>query len=73
MNTQSSETKMHESLCIALILALMGGFLDAYTYILKNGKGRRGAQIPFADCLFFARHSAFGMHKIDRVYKIRIE
>ncbi len=37
MNTQSSETKMHESLCIALILALMGGFLDAYTYILKNG------------------------------------
>ena len=37
MNTQTSEHKIHESLCIALILALLGGFLDAYTFILKNG------------------------------------
>ena len=28
---------VHESLCVTLILALLGGFLDAYTFILKNG------------------------------------
>lgn len=28
---------VHESFHVALILALLGGFLDAYTFILKNG------------------------------------
>ena len=34
---QTVSGNIHESLCVALILALLGGFLDAYTFILKNG------------------------------------
>ncbi len=39
MNTKKSppSIEVYESLYIALILALLGGFLDAYTFILKNG------------------------------------
>lgn len=30
-------TKAHESLAVGLLLSLVGGYLDAYTYILKDG------------------------------------
>ncbi|MGI5172737.1 DUF1275 domain-containing protein [Treponema sp. OMZ 840] len=34
---QTISADIHESLYVALVLALLGGFLDSYTFILKNG------------------------------------
>ncbi|WP_428770656.1 YoaK family protein [Treponema sp. HNW] len=36
-NKKQTVYNVHESLCVSLVLALMGGFLDSYTFILKDG------------------------------------
>ena len=52
--------KVHERTSVALLLAMLGGFLDAYTYILKNGvfaNAQTGNLVLLSIAVFNGKHA----------------